>query len=64
MSEFTRLLAYGAGALCLGAALTLGLLVAAASRYSEDRFEGCLGIVLCLIPLGLAMYFFLRAVGP
>jgi hypothetical protein len=63
MNGFGQLLAFGAGALCLGVALTLGMIFAIASRYSgSDNGDGCLGTVLCLIALGLAAYFFFVAV--
>jgi hypothetical protein len=62
MNNFVQLLAFGAGALCLGVALTLGGIFALASRHSEDSGEGCLGTFLCLIGLGLAAYFFFVAV--
>jgi hypothetical protein len=63
MNSFGRLLAFGAGALCLGMALTLGGIFALASRNSYgDSGEGCLGTFLCLIPLGFAAYLFFLAV--
>jgi len=63
MNGFGQLLAFGVGALCLGVTLTLGLIFALVSRHSrEDSGDGCLVILLCLIPLGLAAYFFFVAV--
>ena len=63
MNNFVQLLAFGAGALCLGGTLTLGLIFALASRHSyEDSGEGCLSTFLCLIGLSLAAYFFFVAV--
>ena len=63
MNSFVQLLAFGAGALCLGVTLTLGLIFALVSRHSrEDSGDGCLVVFLCLIPLGLAAYFFFVAV--
>ena len=63
MNSFGQLLAFGAGALCLGVTLTLGVIFALVSRHSHgDSGEGCLGTFLCLIGLGLAAYFFFVAV--
>ncbi len=63
MNNFVQLLAFGAGALCLGVALTLGAIFYLASRHSYgDSGEGCLVTVLCLIPLSFAAYLFFVAV--
>jgi hypothetical protein len=63
MKNFVQLLAFGAGALCLGGTLTLGLMFSLAGRHSyDDSGEGCLSTFLCLIGLGLAAYFFFVAV--
>ena len=63
MKNFVQLLAFGAGALCLGGTLTIAVIFSLASRHSyEDSGEGCLGAFLCLIPLGFAAYFFFVAV--
>jgi hypothetical protein len=63
MNDFAQLLAFGAGALCLGVTLTLGIIFALVSRHSHgDSGEGCLGTFLCLLPLGLAAYFFFVAI--
>jgi len=63
MNNFVRQVAFGAGALCLGGTLTLGLIFALSSHHShEDSGEGCLGTFVCLIGLGLAGYFFFVAV--
>jgi hypothetical protein len=63
MNGFGQLLAFGVGALCLGMTLTLGVIFGLLSRHSHgDSSEGCFGIFLCLIGLGLAGYFFFVAV--
>jgi len=63
MNSLGQLLAFGAGAFCLGVTLTLGVIFAMVSRHShEDNSEGCLGIFLNLIGLSLAAYFFFVAV--
>ena len=63
MNSFWQLLAFGAGALCLGVSLTLGVIFSLASRHSHgESDEGCLGTFLCLMGLGLAGYFFFVAV--
>jgi hypothetical protein len=63
MNSLGQLLAFGAGALCLGVTLTLGVIFALVSRHSYgDSSEGCLGTFLCLMGLGLAGYFFFVAV--
>ena len=63
MNNFGPLLAFGAGSLCLGVTLTLGVIFALVSRSSYgDSGEGCLGTFICLIPLGLAAYFFFLAI--
>lgn len=63
MNNFGQLLAFGAGSLCLGVTLTLGVIFALVSRPSYgDSGEGCLGTFICLIPLGLAAYFFFVAI--
>jgi hypothetical protein len=65
MNSFGQLLAFGAGALCLGVTLTLGLIFSLASRHSyDDSGQGCLVTFLCLIPLSFAAYlFFVAATG-
>jgi hypothetical protein len=64
MNSLGQLLAFGAGALCLGVTLTLGVIFALVSRHSHgENGEGCLGTFLCLIGLGLAGYFFFLAVA-
>jgi hypothetical protein len=63
MENLIRLLAFGAGALCLGVALTLAAFFALMSRHeSEDSGEGCLGTGLVLSALAVAAYLFLKAV--
>ena len=63
MKNFVQLLAFGAGALCLGVTVTIAVIFALASRHSyEDSGEGCLSTFLCLIGLSLAAYFFFVAV--
>jgi hypothetical protein len=62
MNSFGQLMAFGAGALCLGVTLTIAVIFAVASRHSYEDGEGCLGTFLCLIGLGLAAYFFFVAV--
>jgi len=62
MNSLGQLLAFGAGALCLGVTLTLGVIFALVSRHSHgEGGEGCLGTFLCLMGLGLASYFFFVA---
>jgi len=62
MNGFGQLLAFGAGALCLGVTLTLGVIFALVSRHSHgESGEGCLGTFLCLMGLGLAGYLFFVA---
>jgi hypothetical protein len=65
MDGFGQLMAYGAGALCLGVALTLWTIFALASRHSRrDSGEGCFGLILCTMALGLAAcFFYLAATG-
>ena len=62
MNSLGQLLAFGAGSLCLGVTLTLGVIFALVSRHSHgESGEGCLGTFLCLMGLGLAGYFFFVA---
>ena len=64
MNSLGQLLAFGAGSLCLGVTLTLGVIFALVSRHSHgESGEGCLGTFLCLMGLGLAGYFFFVAVA-
>lgn len=62
MNEIVSVLAYGIGALCLGAALVLALLFKASNRYTHDAFEGCLGKLITLSLLTVAVIFFTLAV--
>ena len=61
MNAILSVLAYGIGALCLGAALVLALLFKASARYGGDAFEGCLGKVITFSILIVAVSFFILA---
>lgn len=61
MTSFGQLMAFGAGSLFLGAALTLRLLCRLASRNTDDPQEHS-ATVFCLIVLALAVLFFAVAV--
>lgn len=61
-AEFGRLMAFGAGSFCLGAALLLIIIVTISRRYSQDDSEGCMGIALCSLIVVVALFFFVRAV--
>lgn len=57
-----QVLCYGAGAVCLGVALSLGMLTALSSRYGEgDTRERCLSAVTPLLLLALGLYLILKA---
>ena len=57
-------LAFGAGSFCLGAACILGLIAGALGRRSYDSDGlGCSHLVPVLLLLGLAVYFFMRAIA-
>jgi hypothetical protein len=56
-------LCYGAGSVCLGIALTFGLLTTLSARYHDvDKGEGCLSAAAVLLPLTLGLYLILKAV--
>ncbi len=63
MEEILGVLAYGAGALCLGAALILGFLFALGAKYGGGELEGCLGKIIVSGIIILAGFFFVLAVG-
>jgi hypothetical protein len=55
-------LCYGAGSVCLGVALTFGLLTALSARYHDgDKGEGCLSAGVVMLPLTLGLYLILKA---
>ena len=59
-----QVMAFGAGTFCLGAACILGLIASAVGRSSHDgEGLGCSHLVPVLLLLGLAVYFFLRAIA-
>ena len=64
MIAFEQVLTFSAGTFCLGAACILGLIAGAVARHSIDGQEqGCSHLVPVLLMLGLAIYFFIRAVA-
>lgn len=53
---------YGAGAICLGIALTFLLITTLAARYNEPNgVEGCLSTVVVLLPLIIGLYLIVKA---
>jgi len=62
MSGFGQVLAFGAGALCLGVVLTLAALLSISSRHDDSGGEGCLGWMLIVPFMVLAGYLFIVAV--
>ena len=63
MNALGPVLAFGAGTFCLGVACFLGLIAAAVARRSFDEGQGCSHLIPVLLMLGLAIYFFIRAVA-
>lgn len=61
MQEFLSLLAFGAGTFCLGGGLSIALIFALASRYSDDSGEVIVAGVLALAAVVLAATFFYLA---
>ncbi len=54
-----QLIVYCLASFFLGVALTLKVIFSLAQRNdSQDRSEGCLGNLLALLPLGLALLLF------
>ena len=62
MHDFLRLMAFGAGALCLGVGLAVAAIFALASRYSDDSGESLVGSTFLLTAIVVAAYFFSLAV--
>ena len=62
MDDFTRLLGLAIGSIVLGVGLTIAVLTALASRYSDNSSsEGCFGTVMFLATLVIALFFFVQA---
>lgn len=62
MNAMSSVLAFGAGSMCLGAALTMGLLFALASRRGgQDGAEGCFSTLICVAAISLAGVFYALA---
>lgn len=61
MNDLGQVLAFGAGALCLGVWLTIAVLAAISARFSKDRSERYLGWGLGLPFLLLSGYLFIVA---
>ncbi len=63
MNNFSQLIAFGAGTFCLGAAVTIGMIFALASRHSgQDNTGSCFGTFLVLAALAMASFFFVIAI--
>ena len=57
MRGFGQLLAFGAGSLYLGVALTFGVIYSIATRHSDsDSGEGCFVSLVCVMALGVAAF--------
>ena len=64
MTDFGQVLAFGAGSLSLGVALTFWIIGALATRHgSSSSGEGCFVTFVCVFALCVAAFFFLVAVG-
>lgn len=61
MNSLGQVLAFGAGALCLGVCLTIAVIAAISARYNQGNSEGCLAWSLGLPFLLLAGYLFILA---
>lgn len=62
MNAMSSVLAFGAGSMCLGAALTLGLFFAVASRRGEQSgVEGCFSTLICVAAISFAGVFYVLA---
>lgn len=62
MDGLVQILAFGAGALCLGVVLTLALLFTVSLRHDDTGAGGCLAWMLMLPFVVLAGYLFIVAV--
>ncbi len=59
----TQVLSFGAGAICLGIALTLLLITSLSARYNKpDIVESCLDATVVLLPLALGLFLIAKAV--
>ena len=62
MEEFLRTLAFGGGSLCLGVALVLVVLFAAANRYDNSYVARTLSTLTVMMVLALSAWCFWHAV--
>ena len=64
MTEFMRLMAFGAGTFCLGGAVVVGALFSLIARINQgDPGAGCMGGFLTIAGIVAAIFFFYLAVA-